>query len=647
MNQDEADGRENAMENKEEVDNAELNESIVESHETEQPFPVVGIGCSAGGLDALKKLFSVMPSDSGMAFVLLQHLDPTHESLMVELLARHTTMNVVQIENDMPVEPDHIHVIPPNTSLTIRNGVLLLGKAVEHRGMRMPVDYFFMSLAEDQQENSICIILSGTGSDGTLGLKEIKARGGLSMVQEPETAQYDGMPRSAIATGLADYVLPVEQMPAALASYVSHSRQLDKLVEPPMVEAEAKVNRILTLLHIKTGHDFRCYKKNTLVRRLERRMAVNHINELDDYINHIEKHPEEIESLDKDLLISVTSFFREPEVWKDLKEKVIGKLIDRCTENQPVRVWVPGCATGEEAYSIAMLLIEEADNRKMTCPVQIYATDIDKEALEAGRRCVYSENIIEQVSPERLGRFFVRDASGIYQISKRLREMVVFAHHNIISDPPFSKLDFISCRNVLIYMQLELQKKVMALFHFALRDGGFLVLGNAETVGQRTDLFDALSKKLRIYRQVSTVSRSPLDLPLSMDHRLRDMFIKPVVPPAVLFAEIAKTRLMQKFVPPSVLVDSKYEVLFFSGMTRDFLFFPEGIRTDNVIEVADPGLKPKLRTALHKAGSEKREIVLGGIRLSHGDGKHAVRLTVVPISEGKDEAGLFLISFEI
>jgi two-component system CheB/CheR fusion protein len=613
-----------------------------------QTFPVIGIGSSAGGLEALKKFLTATPPDSGMAFVLIQHLDPTHESLMVDLLARYTTMKVVQIENDMPVEPDRIHIIPPGTSLTIKNGVLLLGKPIERRGMRMPVDNFFMSLAEDQQENAVCIILSGTGSDGTLGLKEIKARGGLAMVQDPETAQYDGMPRSAIMTGLVDYILPVEQIPQTLVGYVRHSIKLDRLGEPLLTEAEEKLHRILTLLHVRTGHDFRYYKKNTLVRRLQRRMTVNHMTELVDYLEHIQKHPEELESLDRDLLISVTMFFREPDVWEALQEMVIPALIDRCTENQPVRIWVPGCATGEEAYSLAIMLIEEAERRKRECPVQIYATDIDKDALEVGRRGVYPENIAEQVSHERLSRFFSRDANGMYQVVKRIREMVVFAPQNLISDPPFSKLDMISCRNVLIYIQTELQKKIVTLFHFALRDGGCLLLGNSESVGQRTDLFESVSKRWRIYRQISSASRIPLDLPLSLElgKRPGDLAFKPAVPLSVRYADIAKGQLLQKFAPPSALINSRHEILFLSGVTRDFLSLPEGAPTDNVVDMADPGLRPKLRTALHKAASEKREVVLGGIRLSHGDGSRPARLTVVPVAEGKDEAGLFMLAFE-
>jgi two-component system CheB/CheR fusion protein len=613
-----------------------------------EPFPVVGVGASAGGLEALKKFLVALPPDIGMAFVLIQHLDPTHESLMVDLLTRYTTMKVVQIANDMPVEPDRIHIIPPGTSLTIKNGVLLLGKPIERRGMRMPVDNFFMSLAEDQQENSVCIILSGTGSDGTLGLKEIKARGGLAIVQDPETAQYDGMPRSAIMTGLVDYILPVEQIPETLVGYVRHSLKVDRLAEPLMTEAEEQLHRILTLLHVRTGHDFRYYKRNTLVRRLQRRMTVKHITTLGDYLDLIQSHPEELEALDKDLLISVTMFFREPEVWEALHEMAIPKLVDRCTENQPVRIWVPGCATGEEAYSLAIMLLEESEGRKRECPVQIYATDIDKEALEIGRRGAYPENIAEQVSHERLTRYFTKDANGMYQVNKRLREMVVFAPQNLISDPPFSKLDLVSCRNVLIYIQLELQKKIVTLFHFALRDGGFLVLGNSESVGTRTDLFEPLSKRWRIFRQISTVGRIPLDLPLSLDlgKRPGDLAFKPAVPLAVRYADIAKGQLIQKFTPPSVLVNNRYETLFFSGVTKDFLSIPEGTPTDNVIDMADPGLRPKLRTALHKAGTENREVVLGGVKLAHGDGSRTVRLTAQPVIEGKEEAGLFLVSFE-
>jgi PAS domain S-box-containing protein len=629
------------------TESTQQNELVEAFEGNGQPFPVVGIGSSAGGLEALKKFLTATPPDTGMAFVLIQHLDPTHESLMVDLLARYTTMKVVQIENDMPVEPNRIHIIPPGTSLTIRNGVLLLGKPIERRGMRMPVDNFFISLAEDQQENAVCIILSGTGSDGTLGLKEIKARGGLAMVQAPETAQYDGMPRSAIMTGLVDYVLPVEQIPSTLVGYIRHSLTLGRLAEPLLTEAEEKLHRILTLLHVRTGHDFRYYKKNTLVRRLQRRMTVNHITELGGYLDLIQNHPEELESFDKDLLISVTMFFREPEVWEALQETVVPKLIERCTEKQPVRIWVPGCATGEEAYSLAMMLIEEGEKRKRECPVQIYATDIDKEALETGRRGAYPENITEQVSHERLTRFFTRDANGMYQVIKRIREMVVFAPQNLISDPPFSKLDMVSCRNVLIYIQTELQKKIVTLFHFALRDEGYLVLGNSESVGQRTDLFEPVSKRCRIYRQISSVTRSPLDLPLGLDlgRRPGDIMYKPAVPLAVRYADIAKGQLIQKFTPPSVLINNHHETLFFSGVTRDFLSLPEGAPTDNIIDMADPALRPKLRTALHKAETEKREVVLGGIRLSHGGGA-TVRLTVAPVKGGNGDAGLFLVSFE-
>jgi len=619
-----------------------------ESDAAGRHFPIVGIGSSAGGLEALKKIFSATPPDSGMAFVLIQHLDPTHESLMVELLARHTTMKVVQISNGMPVAPNRIHIIPPNTSLTIKDGILLLSKPIARRGLRLPVDTFLEALAVDQQENAIGIILSGTGSDGTLGIKEIKVHGGLAVAQDPETAQYDGMPKSAIMTGLVDYILPVEQIPSALIGYLKHSIAIGRGGDPLLIGAEERLKKIFMLLHVRTGHDFRCYKRNTLIRRLQRRMTINHLREIQDYLAYIETHPEEIEALDKDLLISVTHFFREPEVWEYVNSTVVTKLIDRCGENQPARVWVPGCATGEEAYTLAILLLEEADRRKRECQIQIYATDIDREALDVARRGVYPENIAEQVSAERLNRYFTRRDSGSYQVAKRLREMVVVAPQNLISDPPFSRLDMISCRNVLIYIQLELQKKIISMFHFALRNGGYLLLGNAESIGQMTGLFDTMSKKWRVYQQKGSVRRMPVDLPLGLDtgRAAGQAMYKLVATPAVRFADIAKTQLINRFTPPSVLVNDNYETLFVSGSTKDFLSIPEGLHTDNVLEMAEPVLRPKLRTALHKAGMENREFVMGGIRLTQAETARTVRLTVSPVAEGGNEKGLFLVSFE-
>ena len=467
------------------------------------------------------------------------------------------------------------------------------------------------------------------------------------VVQNPDTAHYDGMPRSAIMTGLVDYVLDVEDIPAALIDYLRQSVRFERLAEPLLGDSDDKLVRILTLLQVRTGHDFRHYKRNTLVRRLHRRMTVNHLPGIEDYLLHVQKHPEELEALDKDLLISVTSFFREPEMWNTLEEKVIQSLVERCTEHEPLRIWVPGCATGEEAYSLAMLVDELVERGKLECPVQIYATDIDKEALEAGRRGLYPENVVEQISSERLSRFFSRDPSGMYLVNKRLREMVVFAPQNLISDPPFSKIDLITCRNVLIYIQPELQRKIITLFHFALRDGGYLVLGNSESVGQRADLFEPVSKRWRIYRQRSSISRIPLDLPLSVGsgRRAGDIIHKHAVPRSVRYADITKAQLIQRFAPPSVLVGANFETLFFSGVTRDLLSHPQGAHTDNIVEMAEPWLRPKLRTALQKAATERREVTLGGIRQS-GGGDHALRLTVAPVAERHEEAGLFLVSFE-
>ncbi len=609
-------------------------------------FPIVGVGSSAGGLEALKTLFGAMPTDSGMAFVLIQHLDPTHESLMVELLARYTSLKVVQIENDMPVEPNRIHVIPPATSLTIRNGILRLGQPFERRNVRMPIDVFFVSLAEDQQERAIGVVLSGTGSDGTLGLREIKARNGLAVVQDPEGAQYDGMPRSAIHTGLVDYVLPADRIPQALLAYHRETGRIERISEPLGAGAEERVQQILALVHAKTGHDFRGYKRNTLVRRLERRMTLNHSSTLADYVEHIQREPDEIDALDRDLLISVTTFFREPESWETLAEVVVGPLLDRAAPGRPVRVWVPGCATGEEAYSLAILLIEECDRRGRNCNVQLYATDIDVDALEVARRGVYGEGIAEHVSAERLARFFGH-VGGAYQVTRRLRELVVFAPQNLISDPPFTRLDLVSCRNVLIYVQAELQKRILSLFHFALEDGGILVLGSSESIGVRTD-FEPISKRWRIFRHVGATDRSLSALPRSAGFASRLAYtpLQPSIPIAAKRADLARSLLLERFAPSAVLLNAQHEAIFFSGVTRDFLSMPEGIPTSNIVDLVDSGLRPRLRAGLHKVATEHREVVISGARLSHKEESRTVRMTVLPVAEASSATPLFLVTFE-
>jgi PAS domain S-box-containing protein len=477
-----------------------------------QRFPVVGIGASAGGLDAFRKLFSKMPADSGLAFVLIPHLDPTRDSLMVDLIARSTAMPVVEANEDMLVEADHVYILPPNKYMTISGGKLHLTGPVERGGMQTSIDLFLRSLAEDRQEEAIGIVLSGTGSHGTLGLQAIKANGGLAMAQDPRTAEYDSMPRSAIATGQIDTILPPEEMAPALLQYIQQFFGTRGQVADAL--EGTYLDQVLALLRTRTQFDFRCYRKTTLLRRARRRMGLNHIDRIPDYLAFLEHHPEEIGRLAKDLLISVTSFFRDREVFRTLEGQVIRRLVQGRKADEALRVWVPACATGEEAYSIAILLIEQLAAAQTNCRLQVFATDVAEDALEVGRRGCYPESITADVSAERLARFFLPTEKQSFQVTRPLREVITFAPQNVLCDTPFSKLDLISCRNLLIYLEPDVQQKLVALFHFVLREGGLLLLGPAETVGQKGDLFEAVSRKARLYRRIGPTRSGRLDMPI-------------------------------------------------------------------------------------------------------------------------------------
>jgi two-component system CheB/CheR fusion protein len=612
-----------------------------------ESFPIVGIGASAGGLTAFKRFFQTMPADAGMAFVLIQHLDPTHESLMVELLARSTAMKVVEVTDRMPVQPNQVFMIPPNEYLAIRAGVLELTEPIMRRGMRMPIDFFFRSLAEDQQEKAIGIILSGTGTDGTLGLKAIKGNGGMGIAQDPETAQYDGMPRSAIATGLVDYVMDVEKMPETLMqyarhAYINHAAKRGLAVE----EAPDRFQSILGMLRARTRYDFRYYKKGTLERRIERRMALNGLEDIASYARFLKDNPGEVQQLFKDLLIGVTGFFREPEAFKVLEREVIPKLVQAKAAEEPLRVWVPGCASGEEPYSIAMLLIEQFEAVEKNCSVHIFASDIDEEALEFARAGTYPESIGADVSSERLRRFFTK-AGEAYQVSKPVRECVVFAVQNLISDPPFSKLDLISCRNLLIYFESELQQKLISLFHFALNEEGYLFLGNAETVGQQEDLFEPVSKKWRVYRRIGSARRDQINFPIvptdGKERRRLDVTTPPPGRPASLHERVQQI-LVKEYAPASVLINRKYEIVYFYGPTRRYLDFPSGGAVLDLIGMAQEALRYKLRAAVHRALRDDQPVTVSGARITWDGVEHLVRLTVRPL-KAPDE-GLLLITFE-
>lgn len=609
--------------------------------------PIVGIGASAGGLEAFRAFFSPLPADSGMAFVLIQHLDPTRDSLTAELVSTYTRMRVVQAEDGMRVEPNRVYVIPPNTYLSVRERTLRLSAPTAPRSLRMAIDYFLHSLAEDQHAGAVGIILSGTGTDGTLGLKEIKAAGGMTMVQDPQTAQHDGMPRSAIASGSADYVLRAEQMAATLLTYVQHASRIATNMEALPEKAPDPLTSALALLHEQTKLDFSGYKTGTLRRRIQRRMSLRHLDWMPTYVELLRNDPAEVTALFKDLLINVTSFFREPAAWETLQEQVIRRVVAEKDADAPLRVWVPACASGEEAYSIAMVLIEEIQAAEKSCRLQVFASDADAEALETARAGVYPEGIAAHVRPERLSQFFTT-SNHTYRVNKELRELVVFAQQSLVGDPPFSKLDLISCRNLLIYLEPAVQERIITLLHFALVEGGYLFLGSAEGIGPQEELFEVVSAKWRLYRRIG---RTPHD-------KLRFPVVAAPVPPAVRqrspgqptpgrLAALAQHLLLQRYAPACVIINRTGEILYFHGRTDDYLAQPTGLPTRDLIAQARSGLRPKLRGAVHAAIRGNQRVVLPGIQMRRGGAFPRVKITVEPLNTTTTEIeGLWVVSLE-
>ena len=568
-------------------------------------FPIVGIGASAGGLEAFEQFFRNVPPDSGMAFVLVSHLDPSHASILTEILQRTTAMPVVEAQDQMKVAPNSVYAIPPNRDMAIFHGALQLNVPEQPRGQRMPIDAFLRSLAEDQGERAVGIILSGTGTDGTLGLRAILGAGGVSLVQEPATAKYDGMPNSAINAGYATHVLAVEKMPEALLSGI---RALNLPPAAPAV-ITGGLNRILMQLRSATGHDFTQYKKSTIGRRIERRMSMHDIEDKEMYARYLREHPAEAQALFKELLINVTNFFRDPEAFDALKQDILPQLFADKPEDYVFRVWVAGCATGEEAYSIAILLREFMDETHQEFKVLLYATDLDDDAIAVARAGAYPPNIAQDVHPERLRRFFVKDDAG-YRVKKNIREMVIFAIQNVIKDPPFTRLDLLSCRNLMIYLEPEIQNRLIPAFHYALKPDGVLFLSPSESIASHPELFAPLNRKWKFYRAIGSMAstRAVMDGGLVWTKDANAKGVDDVVKKTkeINFAELTKRALLQSFAPASVVTDVKGNLLYVHGDTGKYLRPAPGQATLNVIEMAREGLQLELRTALllAAAGSE-------------------------------------------
>ena len=586
-----------------------------------------------------------MPADSGLAFVVIQHLDPDHKSLMVDILRRRTGMKVVEAEEGTRIKPNEVYVIPPNQLLSTFNGRLHL-QGNDAVRVRLPVDSFFHSLAEDKKDKAICIVLSGTGSDGALGLKAVKEAGGMTMAQEESSAKYNNMPRSAIATGCVDYVLPPEAMPEALMKYIRHPYIFNPAKSFVSEEKRGEaLEKVFMLLRSQTGHDFSSYKLNTINRRIERRMALHQIDKIGDYLRFLERNGDEIRLLFKEFLIGVTRFFRDPEAFEALKKKVIGPLIQSSDLDQPPRIWVAGCSTGEEAYSVAMLLSEEADRHGVNLKAQIFATDIDAAALEVGRAGLYSD--AGDVSPERLKQFFIKEGSR-YRVKKQLREMVVFAKQDLAKDPPFSRLDLIVCRNLLIYFGGTLQKKILHLFHYTLNPGRFLMLGPSETVGEFTDLFSTLDKKWKIF-QYKSVPRFAVHFPAAP--ALKAVSRSPTARPAPRgtapnVVQLTENIVLEAYAPSYVIINEKYDILHFRGKTGRYLEPPSGEATLNILKLAKEGLRIELRTAIHKAFKSGAEVIHPNVKVKEGGKWYRLNLVVKPL-EGKVEnlGGLLMVIF--
>jgi len=616
------------------------------------PCPVVGIGASAGGLEAFQAFFSAMPAASGMAFVLVQHLDPRHTTLIPELLAEQTAMPVSLVTDEMRVETDHVYVIPPNATLTIDDCILRVTRPDRSRGRRTPIDGFFRSLAEDQGDDAVGIVLSGSGTDGALGLKAIKEHGGLTLAQSPDSARHDSMPQAAILTGMVDAVLPVEEMPGRL---LDHLRRLAELrgggADGFRAELEEHLPTICSLLRRRTGHDFSRYKRSTLVRRIRRRMGELRADSVARYLDLLRDGSQEADLLFNDLLISVTHFFRDPEAFDQLVRKVVPKLFEKKGLDGEVRVWVPGCATGEEAYSLAILLREHALQLKEPPQIQVFATDIDTNALEVARQGWYPETIADQVSPERISRFFVRHGNML-QVAKEVREICLFAAHNLITDPPFSRLDLLSCRNLLIYLESDLQKKLVPLCHYALRSGGFLFLGPSESVATWPELFRTVDRRNRIFQAKDVVLRPPVVFPLAERSRFRFSRWQADEPlPAgteeTTVASAFERLLLDHYSPACVLVDERGDIVYFSPRTGKYLEPPGGRPTLNVLEMAREGLRLDLRTSLHKAVTSRGPVVYQNVRFEGEGGAQRVNLSVRPMFElGGDDQDLYMVVFQ-
>jgi two-component system, chemotaxis family, CheB/CheR fusion protein len=611
-------------------------------------FPIVGIGASAGGLEALEIFFANVPKDSGLAFVVVQHLDPTRKGMLPELLQRSIGIPVFQIKDQMPIEADCVYIIPPNKDLSVLHGKFHLMAPLAPRGLRLPIDFFFRSLADDQQNSSIGVILSGMGSDGTLGISAIKEKAGGVFVQDPASAKFDGMPNSAIESGHADVVAPVEELPGKIIAYLQHILPLNATQPLEIIDAKGAIEKIIILLRSHTGHDFSFYKRTTLDRRIERRMGLYQIKNNDTYLAFLQKNPKEIELLFNELLIGVTRFFRNPESWDLIQEKHFSSIVSAdLPANHILRAWIPGCSTGEEAYSLAILFHESlqkfAPGKNIS--MQIFATDLDMHAIEKARAGVFPENIVADVSEERLKKYFKKGRTG-YQVAKSIRDMIIFAPQNVIMDPPFTKLDFISCRNLLIYLNVEAQKKLIPLFHYCLNPDGVLFLGNSETVGNFTQLFRPINKEVRLYRKKEFLGGlGPDQFPTSFTSKRYNGNTANSNSIANL-QTLADQLILQTYSPPAVLSDDKGDILYINGRTGKYLEPAAGKVNWNIFAMVREEIRFDLSTGFRRAVRQNETITVSDLIISSDGKKTKFNIVFKPLNEPPALRGMVLVVFK-
>lgn len=614
-------------------------------------IPIVGIGASAGGLEAFEKFFSNMAPDSGMAFVLVSHLDPDRKSLLTEIITKYTRMNVEEIQDGIEIKKNNTYIIPPNRDLELKEGHLYLTEFKASHGLRLPIDLFFRSLASDQKERSICIILSGTGSDGTIGSRIIKGEQGLVMVQDPKSAKYDGMPRSAINTGTVDYVLPPENMPEKLIDYVKNLMVFEDkdALKSKIQDHEDGFPEIFSLLLSETGYDFSKYKKNTLLRRIQRRMTLMNINNFGKYLNFLKDDPSEIKKLFQDLLIGVTNFFRDNDAFQIISKDIIPSMVNNVKTDEPLRIWVPACSTGEEAYTMAILIQEYLDKNNLKNKFQIFGTDIDEKAIDAARQGQYPDGIRMDVPPEYIKEYFILENKRL-KIKKEIRNSIIFAVQNVISDPPFSRLDLICCRNLLIYLTPEIQKELLLLFYYSLNRNGFLFLGNSESISSAANFFSVKNSKWKIYQkneQTLPFKDKLRHFPPISDHAFQTKMKGRYNSSEKLnYKDLIDGFLLKRYAPSAVMVNDDLEILYFHGQTGKYLEPSEGNARFNIIEMAREGYRLDLKSAIRRAKTQSKEAIIKDITIKTNGGHIHFDLTIIPNFLSNHLEGLVLVLFE-